>query len=277
VNVLGLDTSTPSSAVGLLVGTGDVLEASDRLAAGARPRHQARLLPLAASLLARAGFGWERVDRIAVGLGPGTFTGLRVGVATARGLAQSLGVELVGVSSSMALAYAAFDRLGAEHEGCVLTLVDARRGELFVAAYGAAAKGTLPVILSPPKPIAPENVTSVLAEVRAAAQSEGGGKWLAVGDGAPALRGALTAAAVEVAPNASPLHHVSGGAVCVLGSHIPVQEIDAVVPEYCRRADAELAFGGRSRDPRAASPMRRRGALRRAAEGDGRLLRGAAQ
>ncbi len=105
--VLGFDTSTPSSAIGLRLHDGATLRARDDPEHGQRPGHATRLLPLAADLLAQAGLRFADVDRIAVGVGPGTFTGLRIGVASARGLAQSLNTELIAVSSLQALAQAA--------------------------------------------------------------------------------------------------------------------------------------------------------------------------
>ena len=102
--VLGFDTATPSTAVGLRLADGTTVQARDDPGPRERPGHATRLLAMTAELLAQAEVGWRALDRIAVGVGPGRFTGLRIGVATARGLAQSLGIELVGVSSLHALA-----------------------------------------------------------------------------------------------------------------------------------------------------------------------------
>jgi tRNA threonylcarbamoyladenosine biosynthesis protein TsaB len=253
VNVLAFDTSTPSTAVGLLLEDGRLLEAYDHVRARGRPGHQARLLPLAAELLARGGVGWERLDRIAVGLGPGTFTGLRVGVASARALAQSLSVELVGISSSLALAHAARSEQPLAARGGVLTIVDARRGEVFLAAYRARAQAAAPSVLRPPEPVAPEDVSRAFDELVAAEQPPERGPWLAVGDGAPPLRGALTAAGAQVAPDASSLHQVSGRALCELAADARAQMFETVVPDYCRRADAELAMEARERNGRPAA------------------------
>ncbi len=112
--VLGFDTATASTAVGLRDAAGVTSELRDDPPAGAHPGHATRLLAMTGELLAQSGTGWNQVERIAVGLGPGRFTGLRVGVATARGLAQSLAVELVGVSSLRALAANAVGRPFAE-------------------------------------------------------------------------------------------------------------------------------------------------------------------
>ena len=109
--VLGFDTATPATAVGLRLADGTTLRAYDEPQAGERPGHTTRALPLASELLVRAGIRWGALERIAVGMGPGTFT-LRVGIATARGLAQSLGIEVVGVSSLQVLAQAALPRAG---------------------------------------------------------------------------------------------------------------------------------------------------------------------
>ena len=98
-------------------------------APGERPGHAAQLLPLAGALLDRAGLRFGDLDRIGVGVGPGTFTGLRIGVATARALAQGSGAEVAAVSTLAALAEAS------GHDGPVLAVLDARRGEAFAAAY----------------------------------------------------------------------------------------------------------------------------------------------
>jgi tRNA threonylcarbamoyladenosine biosynthesis protein TsaB len=130
--LLGFDTATPATVVGLRLADGSTLQARDDPPPNQRPAHTTRLLELAAELLAQADMDWSAVGRIAVGVGPGTFTGLRIGVATARGLAQSLGVELVGVSTLQTLAEAALRER--PHSG-VLAAIDARRGEMFAAAY----------------------------------------------------------------------------------------------------------------------------------------------
>src|SRR5260370_1944182 len=134
--VLGFDTATSATAVGLRLGDASTLERRDDPGEGEHPGHATRLLPFAAELLARAGLEWDAVDRIAVGTGPGRFTGLRVGVATARGLAQSLPPELVAVSSLLALARGA---AWAYPDRPLLAVIDARRGEGFAAADAAGA------------------------------------------------------------------------------------------------------------------------------------------
>src|SRR5438270_483131 len=74
-------------------------------------------------------------DRIAVGVGPGTFTGLRIGLATARALAQARSIPLVGISTAASLALGAWAHARAEGCEAVLAVIDARRAEVFAAAW----------------------------------------------------------------------------------------------------------------------------------------------
>jgi len=272
--VLGLDTSTPATAIGLRLPDGATLEARDDPAPGERPGHATRLLPLAARLLAQAGLRFADLSRIAVGVGPGTFTGLRIGLASARGLAQSLGAELVGVSSPRALALAAADSDEAQGMGVVLALIDARRGEAFAAAYAPATgdpaagehavggppnAGKLPVgeppagelaaaqgepapprELAPPRALAPAAFGEILRDVAATGESLSG--WIAVGNGAALHRDALLALGVRTPAEDSPLHRLSGAAICALGAAGAARALAAVLPDYRRRPDAELAL-----------------------------------
>jgi tRNA threonylcarbamoyladenosine biosynthesis protein TsaB len=228
--VLGFDTSTSATAVGLRLHDGSTLQARDDPGPGEHPGHATRLLPLADELLAGAGLGWSALERIAAGVGPGTFTGLRVGVATARGLAQSLGIDLVGVSSLRALAEPA---LGSEPGARrVLAVLDARRGEVFVAAYEMTDRG--PEERVAPVALAPEGLCDVVEPAQ---------RWEAIGDGAVRFRGDLESAAVTVPPDSSPLHLLSAEAICALGARAQAVAIDrAIVPDYRRRPDAEIAL-----------------------------------
>jgi tRNA threonylcarbamoyladenosine biosynthesis protein TsaB len=242
--VLGFDTSTPATAVALRLPDGRTTEARDDPPAGAHPGHATRLLELARNVLVGAGVAWSGIDRIAVGVGPGTFTGLRVGVATARGLAQSLSVELVGVSSLRALAAAALTAEGshARHGAAVLAVIDARRGEAFAAAY-ELGESCEPRALASPRALPPQELASVVAQAEEVV-SGAPRSWLAVGDGALRFREHLQAAGIRTPPDSSPLHLVSAAAICELGAGAATASLREIVPDYRRRPDAELALTG---------------------------------
>ena len=212
---------------------GAPLETRDDPAPGERPRHVTRLLADARALLERAGLAFADVGLIAVGTGPGSFTGLRIGVATARGLALATGAPVAGVSTLRALAQTPEPPPPGT---LVLPVVDARRGEVFAAGW----RDGEPVFQ--PRAMAPEE----LAEL-----AEGGGArsrrpWLAVGDGAVRFREALVQAGVTVPAPGSPAHRVSAATVCRLAAEAEPAPHRAVVPDYLRLPDAEEALRARS-------------------------------
>lgn len=98
---LGFDTSAAHCAAALLRGDRVLAQAGEAMTKG----QAERLFPLLEDLLAGAGFGWRDLDVIGVGIGPGNFTGIRVSVAAARGLALSLRVPAVGVTATEAAAF----------------------------------------------------------------------------------------------------------------------------------------------------------------------------
>ena len=98
------------------------------------------------SAASTAAGGWERIELIAVGIGPGTFTGLRVGIATARALGPGAGLPLAGVGSLAALARGSASAAAGARRAAVL---DARRGEVFAALYAPAASGLGPLVGPP--------------------------------------------------------------------------------------------------------------------------------
>jgi tRNA threonylcarbamoyladenosine biosynthesis protein TsaB len=220
LNILGFDTATPATTVALLTSDGSVAELRDEPQTGSRGEHAESVLVLAAAVLASAGLDWRAVDLIAAGIGPGGYTGLRIGIATAVGLARSTGARVTGVCTLRALA----EPLA---PAPALALIDARRGELFAAAYRAQRE------LIAPRVIRPGELGGLIAELDEPALR-------AVGDGALIARVELAGAGLEPPEDSSELHRVSAAAICRIAARGPLSEL---APLYLRRPDAELALG----------------------------------
>jgi tRNA threonylcarbamoyladenosine biosynthesis protein TsaB len=235
VNVLGIDTATAASAVCVLRWDGAAFEVEPPAARlGERPAHAAELMPAVARCMDESGLGWDELDAIAVGVGPGMFTGLRIGVATAHGLAAATGLELRPVSSLAALAHgaAAGERVDAQLNGAaaavgasILAVVDARRDEVFAALYDGDGELWEPFVA------APEAVVERLRERETGI--------LAVGDGAVRFRDVLEAAGATVPGDGSSSHVVRGLSICRLAATVAPASVEAVLPDYLRLPDAK--------------------------------------
>jgi len=182
MNLLAIETATESCSVALI--HGEQVIARSELA----PRRHAELvLPMADALLAEAGLGKHALDAIAVGRGPGAFTGVRLGVSLAQGMALALDLPVITVSSLAALALEAPD-----DEAAILAVIDARMGEIYAASYRRADDGGLIALDD-------ERVTTAEALQLPATEA-----WQVVGSGwatyADVLRERLTA----------PLRHADG-------------------------------------------------------------------
>lgn len=130
--ILGIETSTPQASVA--IGSEQGVVASAVVSRGAS--YNEFLLPGIRFCLDETGLGFRNLSGVAVGLGPGLFTGMRVGVATAKALAQALSVPIVGISSLDLLAYEV-----RYTDKTICAVLDARRGEVFHAFYRSSPGG----------------------------------------------------------------------------------------------------------------------------------------
>jgi tRNA threonylcarbamoyladenosine biosynthesis protein TsaB len=216
VNILGFDTSTAATSVCLLRADGEAFELipDDERLLGP-PGHARELMPGVAEVMERAGVTYAEVDVIGVGVGPGTFTGLRIGVTTARALAHAHELTLHPVSSLAALA----EGIDAETR---LPLIDAKRGELFAALYRDEQE------LWPPVAATPEQVIERLRDGSVTA--------MAAGDGSLRFQDQLEAGGITVGPAGA--HAVRGLHICRLAARVPAVPPEAVLPNYLRDPDA---------------------------------------
>lgn len=228
--VLGVETAT--ELAGCALGGVEGVLASFHVARGRR--HAEVLAPAIEFTCRQARVRLSEVSVVAVDVGPGLFTGLRVGVATAKSLAQGLGVPMIGLSSLDLLAF------GVRHTGrLIAAVIDARRGEVFYALYRSVPGGVQR--LDGPEVSSPQELASELM-----ARNE---ETLVVGGGA--LRYEACFADVRAVDSAGVgLAHPSAAALVELAHPRAIREEFVqhweVKPLYLRKSDAELNWEARA-------------------------------
>jgi tRNA threonylcarbamoyladenosine biosynthesis protein TsaB len=231
--ILAFDTCFDAVSVavahGQAAGARVLVEASERRRSG----HAERLLPMIVAAMRQAGIGFQDLGRIAVTLGPGTFTGVRTGIATARALALASGCPAVGVGTLSAIAFAAHQELGAaQAERRIAVALDARLGMLYFQLFSATAAA-----LSQPALLAPQDCWRLLAGRPAIIIGSGAASILALAEAAAA--GIVEARAIAAEP------HAAG--VAMLGLAVPPGH--PLQPLYLRAPDAKPQVGALPRAP----------------------------
>jgi tRNA threonylcarbamoyladenosine biosynthesis protein TsaB len=233
LKILAIETATPSVGCALWDDDGPV--ASFMLLA--RQRHAEVLMPAIDELCRQAGWTVADLTGVAVDRGPGLFTGLRVGVTTARTIATACRAPAAGVNSLEALAHPHRRRTG-----LIAPVVDARRGEVYWALYDA--DGASLRELRPPAVISPETLATELAGLD--------GTALAVGDGALRYKevllssGAIIGDESEMWPSVLAVAELGALRLAIAGPGRP-DELPA--PLYLRQADVRIGWdqvGGRT-------------------------------
>jgi tRNA threonylcarbamoyladenosine biosynthesis protein TsaB len=204
-NVLAVTSST--AAVGVAAAHDGVVVAAEQVTTDRR--HAEELTPMVASVLAAAGWVVTDVDIFAVDVGPGRFTGLRVGLATVRALALAVEAPVVGITS--------LELLAADHDGPVSAVIDARRNEVFHQRFvdGIAVGDAV---------VGPAIAMAELVEAGDAVIGDGGDRY----------------AEIYAAHSRRPGHEPMATTLARLAFDRPAVPGPEVVPLYLRDADVQI-------------------------------------
>jgi len=219
MNILALDTSMGACGAAVLTGEGIVIAREQRMARG----HAEALMPMIAEAMAEAGLDYRQLDLIAATLGPGSFTGVRIAIAAARGFALVTGAKLWGTDSLTVMARTALNDGAIDMHGTPFAVAaDARAGALYLGLYDAAAR---------------KREGPLLVETGAAVALLPQDLAIAVGNGAEALAAAardsgreVDAKLIDLEPSAVALAHLAQDA----GDSVPTLR-----PLYLRPPDAK--------------------------------------
>lgn len=242
--IAALDTSTLTLSCALCELGGDevrlIAERTEDAPAKPGPQgptggHGGRLPGVLQELLLAAGRKLPDIEGYAIGLGPGSFTGLRIGLATWKGLAYANRRPIAGASSLAALALAAAP--SADPKAVLVPILDARKGEVYAGFYRASDAGHEP--LSPEAALAPEALAA-----RVAALAVEGARGVVFGQGRDAYRDALAASPpLEGAPRTPSAVAVARLCAAKLaGATYDPAHLFALEPHYIRKSEAEVKF-----------------------------------
>ena len=219
--VLAIDTATPAVTAGIVEqGPSGVEVLAERVTVDPRA-HAEQLTPNVLAALSDAGLAMADLVAVVIGCGPGPFTGLRVGMATAAAYGHALGIPVHGVCS--------LDAIGVDTTGEVLVVTDARRREVYWAQYRDGVRIAGPAVNAPGDVLAgvPTNVA--------------------------AIAGSEEHAALFELPRLAPVRPTSSGLVRVADWSAPPAPL---IPLYLRRPDAKPAAGGQERSDRGIGTVR---------------------
>ena len=222
MKLLAIDTSGPVCGVAILTEAGIAYEC----AAVNKLTHSTNLMPMVEAAFAATGLTVQDMDRIAVVTGPGSFTGVRIGVSTAKGLAHGAGKPCVAVDALEAMAAGV-----GEFSGIICPIQDARAGQVYGAAFSAGE--VRPDRLMEDTPLKVEEYVAAIQSM--------GDRFLFLGDGMPVQKAKLQALLGDAAVFATPQQaFLRPAAVAYLGS-LATEEMDylELMPMYLRAPNAE--------------------------------------
>lgn len=221
MNILALDTSHGACSAAV-VRDGEIFSAYEQ-----RSREHAEvIMPMIAQVLDEASLGYEALGAIAVTTGPGSFTGVRVGVSTARGLALATSLPLIGVNSLEVMAHMALEKIDARVDVLGI-VVDARRGEVYMALYSGEGD-----VISGPAALSPEQAVEMLPDQ---------GQVVLAGSGGALVADAASKTGLSIECILSELQPDAAGLAVMAMTRSPVER--PLSPLYLRPPDAKPQTG----------------------------------
>ena len=231
--ILGIDSSTEVAAIALMKENELVGEINLSL----HRRHSERLMPNINHLFNELNYDINDIDGIAVTVGPGSFTGLRIGISTVKGFAQALSVPVIGLSTLDVIAFT-FNYL----DGLVVPMIDARRNRVYTSLYNMKGKGKD----IKERKLWEEKALSIDELLNRLTAYDSEGSYYLTGNGVEVYKSDLQDQKIDLILTLPFMHKPRGGAVAQLGQYLLKRgnnsNIAQLVPNYLKKPQAEINF-----------------------------------